>query len=387
MNAIRARLLHRGELIPGTMRWEQGRIQSIELERGPQGGASAQDLPVVAPGFIDLHIHGFGGFDPLEDLAGMSRALALAGTTAFQPTLFPAEPVRLGEQCSELERRIHALNRDEGALVAGLHLEGPFVNPKSAGALPVHDLAQPSVAGLRAILGPASGTGRAVKTMTIAPELSGSMDLIREAVKCGVRVSLGHSLARAQDARAAARAGAAGATHLFNAMSGVHHREMGLAGFALTDDALHAELIGDLMHVGEEAVQLALRARGAGGLCLVSDALRGAGTGCDRFHSHGRDHLLKGGAAYYPPQQEGDEPKLAGSALSQLEMVRRLVERGVVGLAEALTMASASPARALGLERELGALEAGLRADFLVLEGPQLRLTQVWLGGRRLQGL
>ncbi|MFM7283262.1 MAG: amidohydrolase family protein, partial [Planctomycetia bacterium] len=208
MNAIRARLLHRGELIPGTLHWEQGRIQSVELERGLQRGASAQDLPVVTPGFIDLHIHGFGGFDPLEDLAGMSRALALAGTTAFQPTLFPAEPMRLGEQCAGLETRIAALSRDQGALVAGLHLEGPFVSPKSAGALPVHDLAQPSVAALRAILGPATGSGRAVKTMTIAPELPGSMDLIREAVKSGVRVSLGHSLASAYEARAAARAGA-----------------------------------------------------------------------------------------------------------------------------------------------------------------------------------
>lgn len=381
MNTIRGLLLHQGELIPGTLCWERDRIHSVELERG----AASSGLPVLSPGFIDLHIHGFGGFDPLEDLAGMSKALALAGTTLFQPTLFPAEPTRLGAQCAELEQRIAALPRDGGARVAGLHLEGPFVSPRSAGALPVNDLAQPSVAALRAILGPATGTGRAVKTLTVAPELPGSMDLITEAVRSGLRVSLGHSLASAREARAAARAGAVGATHLFNAMSGVHHREMGLAGFALTDDAVFAELIGDLMHVGEEAVQLALRARGTTGLCLVSDALRGAGTGCDRFHSHGRDHILKGGAAWYPPQQAGDEPKLAGSALSQLEMVRRLVERGVVSLADALTMASTAPARALGLEKELGSLEKGLRADFLVLEGPKLRLAQVWVGGNRVQ--
>jgi N-acetylglucosamine-6-phosphate deacetylase len=382
MNTIRARLLQRGELIPGTLRWDSGRIHSVELERAVPG----PDLPVVAPGFVDLHIHGFGGFDPLEDLAGMSKALALAGTTAFQPTLFPAEPTRLGAQCADLETRIRSLPEDQGARIAGLHLEGPFVSPGSAGALPIHDLAPPSVAALRAVLGPATGSGHAIRTLTVAPELPGAMELIAEAVRCGIRVSLGHSLASAREARAAARAGAVGATHLFNAMSGVHHRSMGLAGFALTDDAVFAELIGDLMHVGEEAVQLALRARTTAGLCLVSDALRGAGTGCALFPAPGREHARAGGAAWYPPSQPGDEPRLAGSALSQLEMVRRLVERGVVSLPEALTMASSSPARALGLERELGALEPGLRADFLVLEGPGLRLAQVWVGGKRLDG-
>lgn len=380
MTTLRARLLHRGELVPGTLHWEGSRIQAIELERG----APAQHLPILTPGLIDLHIHGFGGADPLEDLAGMARALAAAGTTCFQPTLFPAAPEILGQQCAELEKRHAQLPLGSGARVAGLHLEGPFVNPAAAGALPVHDLARPSVAALRAILGPNSGSGRMVRTITIAPELDGAADLIGEAVRAGLRVSLGHSLAKSHQARAAARAGACGATHLYNAMSGVHHRDMGLAGFALTDEAVHAELIGDLMHVGEEAVQLALRARGVHGLCLVSDALRGAGTGCDHFHSHGREHWLRDGAAYYPPQTPGAPAKLAGSALSQLEMVRKLSQRGVLGLAEALTMATSTPARALGLDHQLGALESGLQADFLVLEGPDLILSQVWVAGQRL---
>ncbi|MBK7644555.1 MAG: amidohydrolase family protein [Planctomycetes bacterium] len=380
MNQIRGRLLSDGKLLTGTLSFERGRITALALE-GEIGGA---ELPVVAPGFVDLHIHGFGGFDPLEDLAGMAGALARAGTTCFQPTLFPTRPELLGEQCARLAPRADPSAATPGARVAGFHLEGPFVNPAAAGALPIADLAVPSPAALRAILGPATGGGRGVRTMTLAPELPGAAELVGELTRAGVRVSLGHSRATSAQARAAARSGACGATHLFNAMSGVHHREMGLAGFALTDAALYAEIIGDLVHVGPEAFELALRARGPGGLCLVSDALRGAGTGCDHFHSHGREHLLRDGAAWYPPTPSAGAPQLAGSALSQLEMVRLLTSRGVVGLPEALTMASSTPARALGLEKELGELRVGLRADLLVLTGRELALSQVWVGGERL---
>jgi len=159
---------------------------------------------------------------------------------------------------------------------------------------------------------------------------------------------------------------------------------MGLAGIALTDELLFAEIIGDLVHVEPEAFELALRARGPGGLCLVSDALEGAGSGCDHFHSHGREHLIDGGTAYYPPGPDRPRRQLAGSALSQLEMVQRLVSRGVLCAAEALTMAATTPARALGLEAERGLLRAGARADLLVLEGPALELRQVWIGGEAL---
>jgi N-acetylglucosamine-6-phosphate deacetylase len=217
--------------------------------------------------------------------------------------------------------------------------------------------------------------------VTLAPELAGSGDLVAELARSGVRISLGHSRASAAEARDAARAGASGATHLFNAMRPWHHREAGLAGFALTDAALFAEIIGDLVHVGAEAFELALRARGTTGLCLVSDALSGAGTGCERFHSHGRDHVVADGAAFYPAASDGGAPRLAGSASSQLEMVRKLVHRGVVALADALAIASATPAAALGLEKEIGSLRIGLTADLIVLRGKGLELEQVFVAG------
>jgi N-acetylglucosamine-6-phosphate deacetylase len=381
MNTLRGRLLLDGKLITGTLAWDGAKIARVDVE-GEIGGA---ELPIVSPGLIDLHVHGFGGFDPLVDVGGMARALARAGTTAFQPTLFPAEPEVLGRQAESVWSKSRDLVPNHGARVVGLHLEGPFVNPEAAGALSREDLAEPSVGALKKILGSATGSGRGVRTMTLAPELAHSSDLIAELVRSRVRVSLGHSRASARAARAAARAGASGATHLFNAMPALHHREVGLAGFALTDAALYAEIIGDLVHVGQEAIELALRARGANGLCLVSDALRGAGTGCDVFHWRGREHFVRDGALYFAPSKPGEAPRLAGSASSQLEMVRKLTTRGVIGLPEALTMASATPARALDLERELGALRPGLAADFLVLRGRDLELEQVWVGGELLQ--
>ena len=376
----RGRLLVEGKLVTGTLAWEAGRIARVDVE-GEIGGP---ELPLYAPGLVDLHVHGFGGREPLdgEGLAAMARALARGGTTAFQPTLFPDAPERLGELAAQLERAITRGRSPGAARVAGLHLEGPFVNPLAAGALPRDRLAAPSREALRAILGPATGSGRAVRTITLAPELAGADDLVAELALSGVRVSLGHSLATAAEARAAARGGACGATHLFNAMAPLHHREAGLAGFALTDAALDAELIGDLVHVGPEAIELALRARGPEGLCLVSDALPGAGTGCEFFHWHGREHRDRGGA-FFRARDAGGEPALAGSARSQLEMVRLLVARGVVGLPEALAMASATPARALGLDRELGSLRVGTAADLIVLQGRALELAEVWVAGAR----
>lgn len=377
MSELRGRLLLDGALVPGAVVFEGARITGVRRE---QGLTAAELERVLSPGFVDLHVHGYGGCGPVTDLGGMAAALARAGTTAFQPTLFPAAPAKLGELCATLERQITALSAG-AARVLGLHLEGPFVNPDAAGALPREQLAMPSVAALREILGPASGSGRAVRTVTLAPELAGAAELVAELVRSGVRVSLGHSLATAPEARGAMRAGAVGVTHLYNAMRPFHHRAAGLVGAALTDDGVFAELIGDLVHVGPDAVELALRARGPLGVCLVSDALAGAGTGCDRFHAEGREHLHQGGAFFHAPTVEGAAPTLAGSACSQLEMVRRLVASGAVGLADALTMASAAPARALGLETELGVLAVGARADLVVLRGAELALEDVLVGG------
>jgi N-acetylglucosamine-6-phosphate deacetylase len=381
---LAGQLLFEGALAAGRLEISDGILRSVELT--PELSAEqASALPILAPGLIDLHIHGFGGKDPLADLEGMATALALSGTTSFQPTLFPAAPDQLGKSAAACHSQSLAL-KSTAARVLGLHLEGPFVNPLAAGALPLRDLAEPSVSALRAILGPATGDGRGIRTITLAPELTGAKDLIAELEIAGVRASFGHSRATAGQARAALRkpTGSArfGITHLYNAMGGLHHRDPGLASLALTEDALVVELIGDLVHVGPEAIDLALRARGPAGIALVSDALEGAGTGCDVFHSHGRKHFIRDGAAWYAKGGQGDEPgQLAGSATGLLQAVQRLSKRGVVTLAEALTMATLAPARALGMEREIGVLLPGAKADLIALDPQGHRLMQVWIAG------
>ena len=346
--------------------------------------SAARILPVVTPGFVDLHVHGFGGFDPLEDISGMSLALARAGTTAFQPTLFPAAPSVLGEECVALQKNVARLQAGRARARRRRTPRRTVRQPASAGALPAHDLCEPSHEALRAILGSSSGDGRGIRTMTVAPELAGSKALIEESSEAA-SVRRSATVERRPPKRAAPRVRARAARRT----SSTRCRrcitaKLGLAGFALTDGALFAEIIGDLAHVGAEAIELALRARSPRGLCLVSDALSGAGTGCDVFHSHGREHRVREGTAYYPPNDAHAAPRLAGSAMSQLEMVRRLTQRGVVGLTDALAMASETPARALGLENELGALRPGLAADFLVLRGAALEIEAVYVAGLRL---
>lgn len=376
MNERAGLLLLGGELVPGRLRWRGERI--TEVLRDPSL-ARAGDLPVISPGFIDLHVHGYGGFGPYDDLEGMARALLRQGTTGFCPTLFPGDPARLGADAEGIWKQARRLPSD-CARVLGLHMEGPFVNPQAAGALDVTDLAAPSLAGLRAILGPASGDGRGIAIMTLAPELPGASELVRELVASGVRVSLGHSRASAADACAAAKSGAQGATHLYNAMGPFHHREAGLIGFALSSDAIVAEIIGDLVHVGPEAFRVALAAKGPRHLALVSDALRGAGSGCDVFESHGHVCKIRDGAIW--TGDPGLEPRLTGAAASQLEAIRRLVGAGVLALPEALAMATEAPARALGREGELGRLVPTARADIVLLRAGTLAVSETIVGGR-----
>jgi len=372
-------LLLEGELVPGRVRIEGERLGAIERLPSVPDGA-----PIVAPGLIDLHVHGYAGCEPEKDLPGMSRALAAAGTTAFLPTLFPDAPAPLGRQAERIWQRRSEV--EGGARVLGLHLEGPFVNPARAGGLPAERLHAPSPAALRELLGPAAPEARGIRQVTVAPELPGAAELIAELARLGVRISLGHSAASARDAELAAEHGARGATHLFNAMGvgaagGIHHREASLASFALAHDALVAEIIGDLVHVGPEAFRIALRARGPLGLALVSDALEGARGPATEFVSHGRRCRRQNGAIWIVPEDPTTAPRLTGAEACQLEAVRRLVRASVVGVAEVLTMASESPARALGLERELGRLVTGARADLLSLDPRTLELREVLIGG------
>ncbi|MDP9374761.1 MAG: amidohydrolase family protein, partial [Chloroflexota bacterium] len=269
-----------------------GRIAAVGRagRAAPAAGGEALDLGglTVLPGFIDLHIHGAGGADAhAGEIAPLAAFLPRCGVTAFLPTLAADAEARTLDALRAIARVRDEQARDNagGALILGAHLEGPFLNPARAGAIPPEHLrpADPVRAGR--LLDAAPGL---VRLMTVAPDAPGAIDLIPELARRGVVVSLGHTAADYGLFRRAVDAGARHTTHLFNAMTGLHHRAPGAAGAALTDDRVTVELIADGEHVHPAMLALAIRARGVDRVALVSDAVGPAGLPPGEYRWFGR---------------------------------------------------------------------------------------------------
>jgi N-acetylglucosamine-6-phosphate deacetylase len=361
---VRGRLVIDDAIVPGRLHVEAGRINAIEPDDAEAGG------PIVAPGFVDLHVHGWGGHDamgPASDLDGMARVLLRHGVTSFLPTAVTAPLPTLAMFAGTVRGWIPAAPGD-GADPLGFNLEGPFISPARKGAhnprfivapadVPRDDL-EPLLDGLRLI--------------TVAPELPGAIELIARLRVRDVVCSLGHSAATVEEARAGYASGAMTTTHLFNAMSGVDHHHPGLAVAALTDDGACVELIADGQHVDPSLWPLIRRAKPPDRLLLVSDAVPLAGMGDGRATMGGlevevrgdRCTLVAGGA-------------LAGSVIALDSAVRNLAREGWP-LPEAVAAASANPAALLGLG-DRGRIAVGLRADLVELDD-LLRVRRVTRG-------
>ena len=367
-----------------------GTIVGVGQRRDPGGdppAGAALDLGglTVLPGLIDLHIHGAGGADAhAGEIADLAAFLPRCGVTAFLPTLAAdAEERTLAalRAVAEVRSRQGAVDGGgddqpgRGALVLGAHLEGPFLNPERAGAIPPEYMRPADPATADRLLGVAPGL---VRLMTLAPEVAGALELIPRLVRENVVVSIGHTTADYELARRALDAGARHTTHLFNAMTGLHHRAPGLAGAMLTDERATVELIADGEHVHPVTLALAIRAKGPAGVALVSDAVGPAGLPSGEYDWLGKRVRSDGRTVRLP------DGTLAGS-LGTLDvalrtMTGRLPGGAGFGLAEAALMASTVPARILGLERK-GRLVAGCDADLTALDGEgRVRLTMV--GGR-----
>lgn len=293
-------------------------------------------------GWLDIHIHGQGGFDCMgseQDLLGLSLLLKRQGVSAFLPTFVSASPSRI-RVCLETVKRVSGQER--GARILGVHLEGPFLNPSKRGAHRRSRLRPPSVREAREWI--AAGEGL-VRLVTLAPEMPDALPLVRFLRRQGVRVSLGHSACTFAQARGARRAGASSVTHLFNAMGVLHHREPGLAGYALSDDGIYTEIIADGHHVSRPMLELVLRTRPPEKIVLVSDSLPCSKTGRRRS-------LLEGRPVFRRPDgtlrtQDG---ALAGSNITLGEAVRFVKSLGVVSARQAEAMATVNPMRMLGLK-------------------------------------
>ena len=331
---------------------------------GPPAGGPDSTLVdasgrLVAPGFVDLQCNGGLGLDLTRDPAGLwelGAALPRWGVTAWLPTIVTAAPGAVDAALAALAAGPPPGWR--GAEPLGLHLEGPFLAEAARGAHRAEHLRRPS-------LGEAAGWSRAagVALVTLAPELPGALELIETLVARGVVVSLGHSAAAAEEARAAIAAGATWVTHLFNGMGPFHHRAPGLAGVALADDRVHVGVIADGVHVAPEVVRIAQRALGPR-LTLVTDAAPALG------------------AADAPDASRLGDGTLAGGTAGMDQVVRNLVTFAGCTKEEALAAASAAPARVLGDPSRRG-IEPGRRAD-VVLLSPELQVEGTWLSGHRL---
>ncbi len=352
-------------VVPGRLALEDGVIAGVEPDATQAGG------PYLLPGFVDVHVHGWGGHDAMGGRAaldGMSRTLLRRGVTSFLPTGVTSPLPDLVRFAETVRAWIPEAPAD-GAQPLGFDIEGPFISQAKRGAHPpalVRDRVDVPLAELEPLVD-------GLRIMTVAPEIPGGLELIAWLAARGVKVSIGHSAATVDQARAGYAAGGRTTTHLFNGMSGVDHRAPGLAVTALTDDAVYVELIADGHHVHEAVWDLIRRAKPVDRLILVSDALSLSGTGPGRTTVGATEVEVLADRAVV-----AGTTTLAGSVVALDGMFRNLVQSGVP-LPAASRAASANPLGLLEVT-DRGRLAPGLRADIVEMD-EDLRVTRVMREG------
>lgn len=356
----------------GTVIIREGRIAEIsEHELAP----SAEDTVIqaegltVAPGLIDLHVHGAVGYDTMdatpEAIQAMARFFARHGVTGFLPTTMTANREETLAAIRNVARCLGPC--PGGAEVLGVHLEGPYVNESQAGAQLVSAIRP---AG-REEYEPFFQAGP-VRLITLAPEVPSNRELIPYALSQGAAVALGHSQASYEEVLEAVALGASQATHTFNGMPPLHHRQPGIVGAVLSCDELRAQLIVDLIHIHPAVVKIVVRAKGPERVILVTDAMRAAGLSDGLYELGGQAVTVRQGEARLA------SGRLAGSTLTLERAVRNVMDAAQVPLAQALQMATIVPAQSLGLATRKGSLEAGKDADLILLdERLEVALTMV----------
>jgi len=344
-----------------------------------RSGANAVDLGgnYLAPGFIDLHIHGAFGRDTMEASPEAFRTIceyhASGGTTSLLLTTVTAPIPRVVEVLRVVRDSAGSIGQ-----IAGVHIEGPFISKARRGAQREEFIRDPDAESVAQLLEFAD----VIKRVTLAPELPGALDLIDRLRAQNISVSGGHSDASDEQARAGFDRGMRHVTHTFNGMSSARrqgvYRVAGLLEFALSEPEIMCELIADGRHVSTTLMKMLYRAKGPSGICLVTDATAGAGLpeGA-RFSLSGLDCVVSDGVCLL-----ADRSALAGSASRMIDLVRTVVKDVKIPLHEAVAMASTNPARALGAKTK-GRLEAGADGDFVVLS-PDLEVVQTFMAGERM---
>jgi N-acetylglucosamine-6-phosphate deacetylase len=379
MICTNARLIFRDRIREGLeLVVEKGKITAIR-EHSHVRANEVLDLHgnYLAPGFIDLHLHGALGRDTMEASTEAFRVIcdhhASGGTTSLLLTTATAPLDRITDVLSAVRDCRSSITR-----IAGVHVEGPFISKAKCGAQRAEFIQSPSRPSVQPLLDYAD----VIKRITIAPELPGALETIENFYANGVSVSGGHTDAWDEEAREGFARGMRSVTHTFNCMSSARRRGIyrvgGLVEFALSEPRISCELIADGHHVSETLMKMLYRAKGPRGICLVTDATAGAGLpNGSQFSLFGRDCLVDDGVCLL-----ADHSALAGSVSRMVDLVRTMIMKVNVPLHEAVMMATENPARAIGLETK-GRLEVGADADLVVLS-PELEVVRTLAGGEEI---
>jgi len=348
------------------------------------GEAGTNEETTLTVAFFDVHVHGAAGHDAMEGtpqaLWSIGKFLATKGVAHFLATTVTASVDRTLRALEGIADAIEAAERDPGSFAAkpvGIHLEGPFISHAKRGVHPPPDIQPPSIPLFERMSQAARGH---IRLMTIAPEIPGALDLIEYATKCGTHISVGHSDATAAETRAAIAAGAVSATHTFNAMRRLDHREPGIAGVVLDAENLYAELICDGIHVAPEFVRLWLRSKSEARAILVTDGISATGMPDGQYMLGDFNVTVAGGKCLSTSDLASGVETLAGSVLTMDRAVANLQRFTGASLAAAVHLASRNPARMLGLGH-LTEIAVGQPANFNVFAADGT-LQQTILRGR-----
>ena len=325
-----------------SVRLQNGIVAEVGEKTAAENGEGRIDLEgdFLLPGFVDVHIHAFRGSDTMRGEANirrMSRELAKAGTGAFCPTTMSASEKDTKDALTGVRAVMDRPERN-GARVLGAHMEAPFLSEEKAGAQLKQYFADPDWPAFLRMAGEPS----AIRLITMAPERNGSETFIRRAAAAGIRISVGHTDATAEQVHAAADWGADHVTHTFNAQTPIHHREPGVPGAALTDDRFYCEMICDGIHLHDDIVRLLIRCKGAQRAVAITDAMEAAGMPDGEYALGGQKVIVAGGAARL------EDGTLAGSVLTMPQALSNLIRRYGTDPLAACAMCISTPAESIG---------------------------------------
>jgi len=343
---------------------EKGKITAIKERKVMDIPAGVEVIDAgdgfVVPGFIDIHVHGGGGSDVMdggyEAVKQVAATHSRFGTTAFLPTTMTMSKDKIIESLKSIHE---AFIKGTGAAeILGVNLEGPYISSEKKGAQKEKDIKKASI---EEFLEFNQASGNLIRIVTIAPEMPGAIDLIRWLHKNRIIASVGHSNATYKQVQEGIKAGLTHVTHTFNAMRGFNHREPGVVGAALSSPKLILEMIADGIHLHPVAMKILIKIKEIGKIVLITDAMRAASKPEGTYNLGGQEVTVVRGQARLK------DGTLAGSVLTMDKAVCNMVDKVGVSLMEATQMATASPARCLGVESKKGSLEPGKDADIVIL--------------------